>query len=183
VQATATAQDTSGDTTLRYTFTADNGIVAPTVIGPQPESTAEFTLTAGDWTISVAIDDDATCDDLPGACSKTITVTLDTGGIQKPVDANQDGNQDISDAVSILSFLFLGGPPSELPCGDGGSTDPANLALVNANGDANLDLSDAVYLLNWLFSGGPRPVNCIDDTCPCIRITGCPDVPVATACQ
>jgi hypothetical protein len=89
------------------------------------------------------------------------------------MDFNQDGAFDLSDSVSILNFLFLGG--ASPPCGDGSITHPANLALLNANDDAAIDLSDAVYALNFLFLGGPRPVLCVDDTCPCFLIVDCPD--------
>ena len=62
-----------------------------------------------------------------------------------------------------------------LPCGDGTVSDPANKALLDGNGDGAVDLSDAVYGLNFLFLGGPPPVACADETCPCVRIEGCPD--------
>jgi hypothetical protein len=60
-------------------------------------------------------------------------------------DCNGDkkDSPDVSDAVFLLTFLFLGGenPPCEAAC--------------NANGDPQADLSDAVYLLSYLFLGGP----------------------------
>jgi predicted GH43/DUF377 family glycosyl hydrolase len=61
-------------------------------------------------------------------------------------DCNDDGNVDISDAVCILNWLFLGGET------------PGCVAVTNTNGDAGADLSDAVYLLGHLFLGGPAPV-------------------------
>jgi hypothetical protein len=60
-------------------------------------------------------------------------------------DCNDDGAVDISDAVCILGWLFLG------------DAQPACLSATNTNGDAGGDLSDAVYLLNHLFLGGPPP--------------------------
>jgi hypothetical protein len=60
-------------------------------------------------------------------------------------DCNDDGVVDLSDAVCILSRLFLGGP------------EPSCLAVTNVNEDAIADLSDAVYLLSHLFLGGPPP--------------------------
>jgi hypothetical protein len=96
--------------------------------------------------------------------------------VQRPGDENQDGKMDLSDAVSILNYLFTGTNPS-LACGDGTRTDAANLALLDANGDAKLDLSDPVSMLKFLFSGGPPPVYCAGDpTCrACITVPGCPD--------
>ena len=60
-------------------------------------------------------------------------------------DANRDGLIDISDAVTILTYLFLGG---EKPlCIDALDTDDSGL----------LDITDAIYLLSFLYTGGPAP--------------------------
>jgi hypothetical protein len=61
-------------------------------------------------------------------------------------DCNDDGAIDISDAVSMLNWLFRGG------------TEPGCMAATNANGDAATDISDAAYLLNHLFLGSSAPV-------------------------
>jgi hypothetical protein len=120
---------------------------------------------------SVAGDKTSTRSDPPSCATPTAA-----GGMQKPGDSNQDGTLDISDAVDLLGFLFLG-TKDALPCGDGQSNHASNLALLNVNGDAGgIDLSDAVYILNFLFTGGDLPVNCSGVTaCPCIRIIACPD--------
>ncbi len=60
-------------------------------------------------------------------------------------DSNTDGTVDISDAVAVLGYLFLGGSP--LRC----------LEAANANDDTYIDLSDGIYILNFLFTGGPVP--------------------------
>lgn len=60
-------------------------------------------------------------------------------------DANDDGKQDISDAIFVLTHLFLGGP--RWNCEEGS----------DINGDGGTDLSDAVYLLGHLFLGTPAP--------------------------
>jgi hypothetical protein len=54
-------------------------------------------------------------------------------------DINADGRQDISDPISGLSFLFLGGqaPPCE--------------KSMDLTGDNKLDISDPIFLLNFLF--------------------------------
>lgn len=58
---------------------------------------------------------------------------------------NRDNAVDISDAIALLSYLFLGGPP------------PDPLQAGDTNNDGSRDLSDAVYLLDYLFRGGPQP--------------------------
>lgn len=56
-------------------------------------------------------------------------------------DSNGDGKVHVSDAVAILSYLYLGGTP--LACYDAG----------DVTDDGRLDLSDAVAALGFLFTG------------------------------
>lgn len=56
---------------------------------------------------------------------------------------NDDGAVDMSDAVALFGFLFLGGR----------SPDPPDAGDVNADGA--LDLADGIFLLDYLFRGGP----------------------------
>ncbi|MBI4586224.1 MAG: fibronectin type III domain-containing protein [Planctomycetes bacterium] len=93
------------------------------------------------------------------------------GGLQRPGDCNQDNEIDQSDAVCILSHLFLGNPKF-LPCGDNqGKEFPGNLALLNWNTDNDVDLTDAINLLQWKFLGGTPHILGQD----CVAIGGCPD--------
>jgi len=62
-------------------------------------------------------------------------------------DANDDGRINIADPISVLGFLFGGGP--EPPCGD----------AADANDDGNIDIADPIKILGHLFGGeGPLPV-------------------------
>ena len=76
-------------------------------------------------------------------------------------DCNDDGAVDISDAVCILNWLFLGGMV------------PGCIAVTNTNGDADADISDATYLLNHLFLGGPAPVDPFPECGPGTLALGC----------
>jgi hypothetical protein len=82
------------------------------------------------------------------SCGSSWAVALPTpyGGESSilPGDVNLSGGLNITDAIVILNYLFLGG---SLSCP----------GAVDTNGDRARDLSDAVYLLNHLFSGGPAP--------------------------
>lgn len=60
-------------------------------------------------------------------------------------DANKDDAVDISDAIYLLSYIFLGGALP--PCKD----------AADVNNDTRLDISDSIFLLNYLFKGGPQP--------------------------
>lgn len=60
-------------------------------------------------------------------------------------DVNADGSLDISDAVSVLGFLFLGASP------------PSCIDAADVNDDATIDISDGVSILLHLFLGGIEP--------------------------
>ena len=66
-------------------------------------------------------------------------------------DCNDDWTADLSDALCILNWLFLG------------TATPGCMSATNTNGDAGTDLTDAVYLLGFLFLGGPAPADPFDD--------------------
>ena len=71
-------------------------------------------------------------------------------------DANGSSTVNISDAVFILTGLFLGGPLPD--CLDTGDT----------NDDGGIDVADAIFVLGFLFLGGepppaPGPLECGKD--------------------
>jgi hypothetical protein len=59
-------------------------------------------------------------------------------------EANNDGAVDLTDAINVLGFLFLGSP-SSLPCAKAGDTDDNGV----------LEITDAVNLLGYLYLGNP----------------------------
>jgi hypothetical protein len=62
-------------------------------------------------------------------------------------DANQDSKVDISDAIALLSYLFLGGA-AELGCEKS----------VDADDNGAINITDAIAILEYLFRGGaPLP--------------------------
>jgi hypothetical protein len=66
-------------------------------------------------------------------------------------DVLPDGKMDLSDAVSVLGFLFLGGEP--LLCAE----------AADADNDGSGVISDAVQILAFLFLGGPVAEPCGPD--------------------
>jgi hypothetical protein len=60
-------------------------------------------------------------------------------------DVNKDGTVNITDAVSLINYLFINGPP------------PAPLPSGDPNNDCIISVADVVYLINYLFIGGPAP--------------------------
>ncbi|MBD3217067.1 MAG: hypothetical protein GF310_02235 [candidate division Zixibacteria bacterium] len=69
-------------------------------------------------------------------------------------NANGDDAVNISDAVHIINYIFIGGlPPYPYEAGD-------------ANCDANVNVSDAVWIINYIFIGGYAPCDMDGDTVP-----------------
>ena len=60
-------------------------------------------------------------------------------------DPDGTGMADISDALFVLSFLFLEGSA------------PACLESADVNNDGGIDIADCIRILFWLFTGGPEP--------------------------
>jgi len=91
-------------------------------------------------------------------------------------DADQNKLLQLTDAVQILSYLFLGLPTKLPDCFDAGDADDNGL----------LQLTDAVRILAYLFLGGPAPAPPFDIAAPvcggdptedeldCAAFAGCP---------
>jgi hypothetical protein len=77
---------------------------------------------------------------LPLNGSKEYRWTADTAF--RRGDVNGDGDLDIADPISFLSYLFVAGSDS-----------PACLDTADANDDGELDIADAVTMLLFLFGG------------------------------
>ena len=60
-------------------------------------------------------------------------------------DSTADGVLNLTDAVRIFGFLFLGDAPAT--CSE----------TMDANNDGRIILTDGVFVLNFLFQGGPPP--------------------------
>ncbi len=69
-------------------------------------------------------------------------------------DANSDGNVNVSDAVYIINYIFIGGNPP----------DPLEAGEVNCDG--NVNVSDAVWIINYIFIGGKAPCDIDGDSEP-----------------
>ncbi len=61
-------------------------------------------------------------------------------------DANGDGATNVGDVVTIINYVFKGGPA------------PDPMRSADANGDGDVNVGDAVFLINFIFKGGPPPV-------------------------
>jgi hypothetical protein len=80
-----------------------------------------------------------------------ITITIES---YVCADANSDGTVNVSDAVWIINYVFVGGDP------------PDPLASGDANCDDTVNVSDAVYIINYVFVGGSPPCDTNNDGVP-----------------
>ena len=69
-------------------------------------------------------------------------------------DVNDDLSVNVSDAVSIINFVFSGGVA------------PDPLASGDVNCDTAVNVSDAVFIINFVFSGGDNPCDTDGDSVP-----------------
>ncbi len=77
-------------------------------------------------------------------CDKKFNEDKTQGPMFMRGDTTGDLKIDVSDAVSTLNYLFLGG---EVGCQD----------AADINNDGKIDVTDAIYTLSFLFSGGDPP--------------------------
>jgi Peptidase family M1 domain/Peptidase M1 N-terminal domain/Dockerin type I domain len=69
-------------------------------------------------------------------------------------DANSDESVNVSDAVWIVNYVFIGGdPPDPMEAGE-------------ANCDGNVNISDAVWIINYVFLDGNDPCDSDGDSVP-----------------
>ena len=102
----------------------------------------------------------------------TGSVTTDCSGPEfRRGDTNEDGETSISDAITLIEYLYLGGAASSC------------LRTGDTNADGALDISDVISLLIALFEGGASPpepwLACGNDlvptALPCLDYpAGCP---------
>ncbi|NIP42079.1 MAG: hypothetical protein GWO41_00500 [candidate division Zixibacteria bacterium] len=64
-------------------------------------------------------------------------------------DVNDDSYSNVSDAVYIINYVFIDGPPPY-----------PNYACGDVNEDYTVNISDAIYIINFVFVGGSPPGDC-----------------------
>jgi hypothetical protein len=69
-------------------------------------------------------------------------------------DANSDEIVDVSDAVHIINYIFVGG------------FTPEPIEAADPNCYTIVDVSDAVWIINYVFVGGNAPCDTDDDGIP-----------------
>lgn len=120
------------------------------VFSPLPPDAGLGLFQQGLNTIEFVIVNGGTADNPMGL---RVDAVVDTGGTTGPEerfvrgDANADGVINLTDAVTVLGYLFLGSAAP--PCLDAADADDS--------GTNQPTLTDAVRILGWLFLGGLEP--------------------------
>jgi hypothetical protein len=143
--AAMTGVDPGQTATYIWEITAGTGNL-DTLAGAEVKLSASD---AGDVTVKVSARD--------GVCTNVVTtthtVTFTQAGVGPFIrgDCNNDGQVtgQVSDAVFLLQYNFLGGPKPECEVA----------CDVNSDGGYTGQVSDAVYLLQHNFLGGPAPLS------------------------
>ncbi len=156
---------TNAEVYSEITITRTGSVIA--ILPGTATSYTDVSVAAGSLVYGVT----ATCAGVDAsATSCLVSHSPVTPGDFRRGDCNNDGGIDISDAVSLLAFLF---DPlvTTVACGD----------ACDTNDDGAIDIADAVNALDALFLGGfipaPSP-GCGTDPSPdgldCAVYTGCP---------
>ena len=82
-------------------------------------------------------------------------------------DGNGDGDLDVSDAVCMLQYLFLGAMLDCRGARPGGGARVECQDAADANGDGEIDCSDAIFVFRYLFLGGDPPPSPGPPPAPC----------------
>lgn len=69
-------------------------------------------------------------------------------------DVNHDSHVNVSDAISIINYVFYQGP------------EPDSYLLGDVNCIDNINISDAVYIIEFIFESGPPPCDTNRDGIP-----------------
>jgi Ca2+-binding EF-hand superfamily protein len=157
------ALDTDGDGTVSAAE------LAASVAKKKAEILARFD-TNGDGTISAdelafpkprtdnADEDTGETEDTDTVTEKSVTFLASAAPVFVRGDATADGSVDLTDAISILGYLFLG------------QENPGCTKAADANDDGGVDVSDPLGILSALFQGyelgiaAPYPAKGIDPT-------------------
>jgi hypothetical protein len=77
--------------------------------------------------------------------SAEFTIEIGMPSVDRPGDANADGEINIGDVVFIVNYIFREGEPPQIP------------NWADANADCLVNVADAVYLISYIFRGGADP--------------------------
>jgi hypothetical protein len=147
--------DAEGDS-LKYIFQIADDTLFNSIVLASPQITAGNITTS--WSCPVMLSDNSRY----YWRAKALDGFEESGWSADPVgfwimgcgDANSDRDVNVSDAVYIINYVFVGGdPPNPIESGD-------------CNCDGTCNVSDAVMIINYVFVGGNTPCDTDGDGQP-----------------
>ena len=122
-----------------------DGPVDAVIRNPREPVTRVTFDTPGAYLIEVEVDDHGFQDNTSSAEVEIIVTGGAPDGTFRRGDADDSGRLNITDAITILNWLFLG------------SATPSCTDAADADDNGRNDITDAIQLLQFLFLGGPPP--------------------------
>lgn len=151
------SRDDDGDN-LRYQWSKLSGPAGESFSNPTGATTDVTFVATGVYRIQLLVDDRQTCNN---TASASVTITVTGGGqiLFRRGDTDTSGTAQITDAIAIFGFLFLG------------EEEPDCLDAADVDDNGQVQITDGINLLNFLFLGGidpmpPGPENCGPDPSP-----------------
>ena len=131
---------------LTYSWSKVSGPAGETIVSPTADTTDVTFSAEGAYVLELEVDDGQAQDNTDTE-RVTITVEGEGGGDGdfRRGDHNIDGLVNLTDAIAIFNFLFLGG--EDTTCKE----------THDINSDNLVNLTDGIGLLNFLFLGGDPP--------------------------
>jgi hypothetical protein len=131
---------------LSFRWTKLDGPEGDSIASPDAASTDVTFTQAGVYRYELEVDDGQP-ENNTATAEIEITVRPEAGARFVRGDADANGVVELTDAIVVLSFLFLGGPaPSCMDAADA-DDDGGNQPVI----------TDAILILSWLFTGGSAP--------------------------
>ncbi len=109
---------------------------------PAGEAAFELTNDIPGLTNIFAVDGESVAPSLSAGPFTVVPFTFPPPVLFVRGDNDQNGLLEVTDAIQLLEFLFIGGPA------------PACLDTADVNDSGSIDVSDAIYLLEFLFVSG-----------------------------
>ena len=121
------------------------GPVDAVIRNPREAVTQVVFDTAGAYLFEIEVDDGGFQDNISvEEVEVIVTAAAVTGGFRRG-DADDSGRLNITDAITVLNWLFLG------------SATPSCTDAADADDNGRNNITDAIQLLQFLFLGGPPP--------------------------
>lgn len=122
-----------------------DGPARSTINNPRASTTEVTFDTPGTYLFELEVDDGGFQDNITVTEIEVVVLAEIAAGTFRRGDADDSGRLNITDAISVLNWLFLG------------SANPTCTDAADVDDNGRNNITDAIQLLQFLFLGGPPP--------------------------